>query len=576
MVKVPTGRRCVAVLALLGAGACGDRPPDSRGEGTASAFCGRVEPRVAAYLDSVARAHPVTDSSRYGGTLVVGGVAELPGGMNPAVSTDYTGTQYQQFVLLMTLVRYNAHLEAEPYLARSWAVNADTTELTFHLRDDVFWHDGVRTDANDVAFTFRTVTDPETGFPNPAYWDEYDKSAEGMTVVDDTTIAFQIHPHADFMDPWRATAILPRHLLEDVPASQLATHPYNDQCPVGNGPFAFSEHRLNDRWVFQANPGFPEGLGGRPYVDRLVHRIIPEQTTLLTEFLTGGIQVFVGAQPDQVSEMEDNPSVQLMTFDHREAAFVAWNSRRPQLSDARVRRALTLGVDRAGIVEAVLQGYGTVANSTVPPAYWQYDPSVLPDMPYDPDRARALLDEAGWKDRDGDGVRENAKGEPLHITIKYNQGSRQRQSIAELMQAQLRQIGVDIDVRVVDVLTLRQQLFTPERDFDGVVLSWVVEFRLDDRDLFDSKRIDGPWALSGTRNPELDRLLDTLQTVVDRRAAKPLWDKYQRLLVEEQPYTFLYFVRRIMAVRNSVHGVHVDARGEWQSAPEWWMDPSAR
>lgn len=576
MVTVRTVLRYGLVAALLGAGACRDRPAGGSAERVGAGFCDEVQPRVAAYLDSAARANPLPDSDRYGGTVVVGAVAELPGGMNPAVSTDYTGTQYQQFVLLMTLVRYDEDLKPAPYLARSWEFNADTTELTFHLRDDVYWHDGVRTDANDVAFTFRTVTDPETGFPNPAFWDEYDTGDGGMTVVDDTTITFRMRPHADFLDPWRATAILPRHLLEDVPPSQLASHPFTSECPVGNGPFAFVEHRLNDRWVFRADPGFPAGLGGRPYVDRLVHRMIPEQTTLLTELLTGGVQVYVGAQPDQAAQIEADPSVQMMTFQHRETAFVAWNARRPQLSDARVRRALTLGVDRAGIVQAVLKGYGTVANSTVPPTHWQYDPSKLPEMPYDPDRARALLDEAGWKDRDGDGVRENADGVPLRISLKYNTGSQQRQSIAELMQAQLRQVGVDVRIEVVEAQTLGAQVFGPTRDFDGVILSWIAEFRLDDRDLFDSKRLDGPWAISGTENPDLDRLLDTLQSVVDRKAAKPLWDEYQRLLAEVQPYTFLYFVRRIAAVRNSVHGVHVDRRGEWVSVRDWWLDPSAR
>lgn len=568
--------RWTVILIIAVTGGCREDSADSSDARGGAAFCDAVRPKVAAYLGRMEAERPVPDDPRYGGTIVVGGVAELPGGMNPAISTDYTGTQYQQFVLSMTLVRYDSDLVPQPYLARSWEIDADSTRLIFHLRDDVYWHDGERTDAHDVAFTYRSVTNPETGFPNPAYWDQYDQGEDAVEVLDDFTVALRMRTHADFLDPWRATAVLPEHLLEGVPPAELATHPYGSECPVGNGPFAFVEHRLNDRWVFRANPGFPEGLGGRPFADRLVHRIIPEQTTLLTELLTGGVHVFAGAQPDQASRMEADPSVEVQSFQHRETAFVAWNARRPQLSDRRVRTALTLGVDRVRIVEAVLRGYGDVANSSVPPTHWQYDPFVLPDMPYDPERARALLDAAGWSARGSDGVRRNAAGEPLTITLKYNQGSRQRQSIAELMQAQLRDIGVDVRIRVVDVNTLGEQLFTSAKDFDAVVLSWIAEFRLDDRDLFDSERIDGPWALSGTRNPDMDRLLDTLQTVVDRDAAKPLWDEYQRLLVEEQPYTFLYFVRRLAGVRRGVNGVHMDARGEWVGARDWWLDPSAR
>lgn len=567
----------LAVLLLPALGACSSGEPTPEAEGEFAGFCERVRPRVTAFLERAAAEHPVpADDQRYGGTGVVGVVAELPGGMNAAISTDYSSTQYQQFVAQMTLVRADENLVPEPYLARSWELNADTTELTFHLRGDVFWHDGERVTADDVAFTYRTVIDPETAFPNPSYWDGYDRGPDAVRVVDDTTVVIGMRPHAEFLDAWRATAILPEHLLADVPPARLALHPYNEVCPVGNGPFVVVEHRLNDRWVFQANPAFPEELGGRPFLDRLVHRSITEQTTLLTELLTGGIDVYVGAQPDQAERIQADTALQLLTFQHREVNFVAYNARRPQLADKRVRRALTMAIDRVGLVQSVLRGYGQVVKTTVPPTHWAYDPDALPDIPYDPAGARRLLDQAGWRDRDGDGVRENAAGTPLSFTLLYNTGSRQRQSFAELIQAELAEVGVDMSIRVLDVAALNQALFQPVKDFDAVILSWTMDFRQDDRDMFDSARLDGPFALSGTQNPEMDRLMEQLQRVVDRRAAKPLWDEYQRLLIDEQPYTFLFAGERLVGVRKSMHGVHVDLRGEWVSVHDWWLDPSAR
>ncbi len=573
-----TVRRSTAggALLLLGAvAACTGTEPGSSAD--FADFCARVRPRVTAYLERMAAEHPVpAGDERYGGTGVIGVVADLPGGMNSATSTDYNGTQYQQFVVQTTLVRFDANLLPAPYLARSWEIDADTTELTFHLRGDVYWHDGERVDANDVAFTYRTVTDTATGFPNPSYWDGYERGEDAVRVVDDTTVVLRMHPHADYLDAWRATAILPEHLLGDVPPEKLAQHPYDSECPVGSGPFAVIEHRPNDRWVFQANPGFPEELGGRPFLDRLVHRAIPEQATLLNELLTGGIQVYVAAPPDQAAQIQADPALELLGFEHREVSFVAWNSRRPQLADKRVRRALTMGIDRKGLVQSVLHGYGVPARSTVPPTHWAYDPEALPEVPFDPAGARALLDEAGWRDRDGDGVRENAEGVRFSISLKYNQGSRQRQSFAELIQAQLADIGVEVQIRVEDPNALNEELFHEVRDFDGVILSWVMDFRQDDRDMFDSGRIDGSFAISGTHNPEMDRLLGTLQRVVDRKTARPLWVEYQRLLVDEQPYTFLFSGERLVGVRKSMHGVHVDARGEWVSVHDWWLDPSAR
>src|SRR5690606_10214683 len=127
--------------------------------------------------------------------------------------------------------------------------------------------------------------------------------------------------------------------------------------------------------------------------------------------------------------------------------------RRPQLADARVRRALTMGTNRQEVVDAILRGYGAVAHSSVPPFHWAYDPE-LESLSYDPEGAAALLEEAGWVDRNGDGVRENADGERLSITVKYNQGNQIRQDVAEIMQAQLGDIGVEIEPMVVEWGTL--------------------------------------------------------------------------------------------------------------------------
>ena len=410
-----------ASMALLAA-ACGRQEPADTGGLSSATFCDSVSAHVKAWLARAEADHPVPDDPRYGGTVVIGDVSDLLGGMNPAIASVYNATQYQQFVLYMTLVGLDGQYRPIPYLARSWEVNSDTTELTFHLRDDVYWHDGVRTDAHDVAFTYQVVTDPATGFPNAAYWDDYAKGDSAVTVLDDFTVRFRLHPHADFLDPWRATPILPAHLLKDVPHAELGQHPFTSQCPVGNGPFVFDEYEPADHWTFEANPAFPAELGGRPYIDRLVDRVIPNQSTLIAELRSGGIDMYVGVQPDQVDQIEADSALRVVSFPNRRVAWVVWNSRRPQLADRRVRRALAMAVDRREIIRAVLKGYGTLATTTVAPFHWAYDSTAVPPLPYDPEAARALLKEAGWVDRNGDGVRENADGVKLSIVIKSTCG----------------------------------------------------------------------------------------------------------------------------------------------------------
>jgi peptide/nickel transport system substrate-binding protein len=217
-----------------------------------------------------------------------------------------------------------------------------------------------------------------------------------------------------------------------------------------------------------------------------------------------------------------------------------------------------------------------VAHTGVPPFHWAFDPSAVEIIPYDPDGARALLDEAGWRDRDGDGVRESADGTRLSFSIKYNQNLT-RQQIAEIMQSQLAEIGAEVRPQMVEIATLLDQIQTPTlRDFDGVVMGWSADFKLDDMDLFHSERIDGLFAFSGTRNHEMDRLMEAISLTVDREEARELWREYQRVLVEEQPYTFFYFPDRLEGVNRRVRNVVMDARGDWVNIKDWYLDPATR
>lgn len=552
-------------LVLLGCAVEASGPTDD--------FCAHALARVDSFLVRARAAEPVRKPPKRGGTVVVAGNGEMAGGMNSLTSADHAAAQHQAFVNLTTLVRYDESFAPVPWLASSWEVDdeASPTRLTFRLRGDVLWHDGERTDAHDVAFTYLRATDPRTGYPNPAHWQHYVGGEEGVEVLDSLTVSFRLRPHADYMDPWRSLAILPQHLLGDVPPAELALHPYGTECPVGNGPFVFQEHRPLERWTFVANPSFPEGLGGRPWVDRYVFRVIPESTTLLAEYLTGRVDVYVGVPSDQAERIAGAADSELRPFAFRSSVFIAWNGRRGPLADRRVRRALTQAVDRREILDGLRLGYGSIAVTGVPPFHWAHDPGVADSLPHDPNEARRLLESAGWRDRDGDGTREDAAGTPLRLTLLVNQ-SREREGIAEVVRERLARVGVDLRIRVLEYQTLLHRVTDAEaRDFDALLLSFVEDFRVDHTDLFHSARADGPYAWSGTRSAAIDRLLDTLPLVVDREEARPLWHEYQNALVAEAPFTWLFFPERIAGVSRRVRGVEMDMRGEWITVQKWWI-----
>jgi peptide/nickel transport system substrate-binding protein len=536
------------------------------------AFCDPVMAQVDSFMATFAGQEPAGE--RYGGMAVVGSLGDVSG-MGPADAVSVEAAQHQQFLNLMTLIEFDEKLEPAPYLATSWEISQDQTELTFHLRDDVYWHDGELTTAQDVAFTYLTVINPESLYPNPAFFQAYLPGEEGVEVVDSLTVKFHFKPHADILETWRNLSILPYHLLGDVPTSELAMHPYGGVCPVGNGPFRFASRALGDSWTFEANPAFPDALGGRPYLDRYVYRVIPSQTTLMAELLAGDVDVYVQMLPNHAVTAREEPNLVVPTFRYPSIFFVAWNSRVPELADARVRRALTLGINRQQLIDGIQLGEAVILNSGLPPVHWAFDPTLEDSLRYDPDQARTLLEAAGWEDRDGDGVRENGDGEPLQIRLVYNQ-NQERQQVAEVMRVQLQDIGVDLRPSVLERGTYGAVITSPEREFDGALVTFETGFRIDDRDLFHSEGVDGSYGFSGTKDPELDRYLDTLQLIPDRDEALPVWQAYQRRLLEVQPYTYLYSTLRRNGVNRRLKDVVMDTRGDLASIRHWWIDPQDR
>jgi peptide/nickel transport system substrate-binding protein len=245
----------------------------------------------------------------------------------------------------------------------------------------------------------------------------------------------------------------------------------------------------------------------------------------------------------------------------RQYVFVGWNSRRPQLADARVRRALTLGTNRDQIVEALLRGYGQVANAGVPPFHWAYHEGIADSLRYDPAERAALLDEAGWSDRIPTGSAENADGtawrSPSSTTRETSSGRTWRRSCSPSSARS----GSPSAPRWWNGRRSSTRSTPEQRDFDGVVMGWVTEFKVDDHDLFHSTKVDSPTPgpARGTppgrspRHPAARR---------GPEEALPLWHEYQyEIWSKEQPYTFLYYPQRLAGLNRRLQDVELDARG---------------
>lgn len=517
----------------------------------------------------------VPEAERFGGTVVIGSPSDLAGMLSLTVSDSHSNN-FQRELLFMPLVKYDDQINPVPWLAERFdtvPVGSDSLDLTFHIRRDIRWHDGRPTTAEDVLFTFERAIDPLTAFPNLTVFKEYSRRAE---VVDPYTIRFRLRRHADFLDIWYQTSVMPAHLLGDVPPAELARHPFVTN-PVGNGPFRFVRHVPGQQWVFEANPDFTEALGGRPYLDRVVFRVIPEMTTLLTDLLTGRIDVYLGPNPNQAAQIENGPETRLIATPSRQWNYLGLNTRRPLFRDPRVRRAIAMALDREEMVEALVYGYGKIGRSTVTPAHWSFDesdPQTL--IPHDTAAARRLLAEAGWLDRDRNGVLEDPQGREFRFTLMTNAGNDVRRDVIEIVEAQLRPMGIVVQPRLEEWNTMTQRLQETTRDFDAVVSGWVDYFRKDDREILHSENIDNPFQYVGYANPRVDALIDTLAVLTDREQARPLWQQYQRILVQDAPYIPLYYPLRLTGINDRVQGVTMDIRNEFPTVARWWIPPTLR
>lgn len=501
---------------------------------------------------------------RQGGTVVIGAGSDLDFA-NPLVSVDAWTNELLRYVLFTPLIRYGPDLTYEPALAESWEMDGDTA-VVFHLRRDVAWHDGRPTTAHDVLFTFERAKDPATAFPNADYFAHW----TGGVVVDSYTVRFDFEPHAEPLGGWPFTPVVPEHALDTVPPEQLRQTSFNT-APLGNGPFRFVSRRAGDRWVFEANPDYPDGLGGPPNLARLVWRVIPENSAQVAEVRVGEVDLALQPRPASVRAEAQREGLRAVLKPSRQFSFIAWNGRRPPLDDARVRRALALAIDREEILMALRSGLGEPGVSPVAPFHWAWAEELEP-LPFDPDSARALLAAAAVRDTDGDRILERRDGSDFDIEIRFYAGTDFSRDVAEAVRADLAAVGVDVTTRPTELTTLFADVTSPDRQFDAALLGWAADFRLDLRDLFHSDALGGPYQFSSYANPEVDSLLDRATAEQDRERAIPLWHRIQGILLEEQPWTLLYYQTDAFLARERVRALEMDIRGALVNVADWWVE----
>jgi peptide/nickel transport system substrate-binding protein len=500
-----------------------------------------------------------------GGTLVVGLTSE-PTGVNELVYTANVITDEMVELQLVRLLEEQPDYERHPptfrpLLASSYEWSPDHLVLTFHLRP-AQWSDGVPITADDVRWTWQMELNPAVAWTNSYA----KKSITEVEVVDPHTARFHFdHVYSKQLLDANEGPILPRHAWQTLPAARWReSGDWFKQHFVASGPFVLDSWRSQQEVVLRRNPRYwrPD----RPYLDRIVFRIIPSQASQLAALLAGEIDFMVGVAPRDASRVQANPRLALLPSWSRSWIAVAWNTQRQLFADAAVRRALTLAIDRQAIVDTLWFGFARVGDSPVLTTTWAHDPALHP-WPYDPQAARRDLVAQGWVPGK-DGILER-HGQRFAFELATNVENRQRADAAVMIQAQLRRVGIDVKVPQLEFNLLSDLL--DQGKFDAAIMGTAIDTGLDLTSTLGSKAIGGE-NLPRMVNPEIDALIRKSLSHPEPAEARPDLFAIERLVSREQPFTFLWESQRLAAYNRRLHDVRSNAVRSLFRVEDWWVE----
>jgi peptide/nickel transport system substrate-binding protein len=528
---------------------------------------------VGVFLYSIALSRTTVLVPEEGG-IYTEGLAGAPQYVNPLLAQYNQVDEDLVSLIFNGLTRTDEKGELEPDLASSWTASPDGRTYLFYLRRDIRWSDGEPFDADDVLFTIDLMQDPD--FPGVPYLSDLWRTVS-VEKVDAYTIRFRLkEPFPPFAD-YTTIGILPEHVLRDVPARDLLTHPFNTH-PIGTGPFLV-ESMSAEQALLVPNPHYvsPKGRNVRreqPYLAGIEFLFYPTYEQLLTAYQAGEIQGISYVPSYLFPEAAALTSLNLYSARLSGYQIVYLNLQDPEGSpffqDARVRRALLLALDRQALIDEALNGQGIVANGPIRPWSWAYDSELSP-VEYDPAQAEALLAEANWLDTDSDGIRDKNE-HPLQFTLLTGEDPAFIR-LGHAMAEQWARYGVRVQVEPLGAgLSGRLR----SRDFQAVLVELLLSGDPDPYPLWHQTQIEGGQNYGGWDNREASEALEQARSVTDRDQRKAYYVQFQRIYAEETPALIIAYPTYTYAVDQSVRNVQigpmVNPSDRFHNIADWYIN----
>lgn len=511
-----------------------------------------------------------------GGRVVVGFPQEPDRFWRPFTQAAVAAEVSQ--LINLSLVMVNEKNEFVPALltevptTKNGGVSADSLTWTLKLRKDVKWHDGKPFTSADVKFTYEMMMLPGTDVTSRVGWDLI-TSAE---TPDDYTVVFKFKAvDTGFLQRLFTVPVLPKHLLSGLAAKEFNANKWF-RAPVGTGPFMFKEWVSGDHITVVKNPNY--FIKGQPYLDEIVYRVVPDANSLLNMVETGEVQLQFRVQDDLATLVDSMPNATRVTVQSLSPWTIWLNDNDPLFKDFRTRQALAYGFDKEIICKQVYRGLSEPADGLISPQLWAYNPNIK-KFRHDVEKAKALLDLVGWKDTDGNGVREAhgvagvKDGTPFQFETTTIAGEQIRVQLLSLVIAQWKEIGVLGQLRLVDAATQQSTMLTN----NNFQTAYSYSGQYPDPDLsrlyLDRTKYNNKLNYSGYSNPKVDEILTASLATADQEKRKDLLWQAQVIIAEEQPQLFVGWRSNSTAINKKLHGYLPSPGGlELWNTAEWWLE----
>jgi peptide/nickel transport system substrate-binding protein len=452
--------------------------------------------------------------------------------LNPILSTD-TSSSAVEGTIFTGMTKINKNLDVIPDLAKSWKVSKDGKVWTFYLRKDVKWHDGHPFTAEDVVFTFNSILNPKVNSVRRSDFIIDGKPIQFRAADRYTVQAVLPQPFAPFLVR-AGMSVIPKHILHGI---DINTADFNRK-PIGTGPFKFKEWVTGDHVSVVRNPDY---YLGKPMLAEIIFKVIPDSNAQLVALEAGEIDQ-AGIPPKDYKRMKATEGINVFEYDSLVYTYLGLNLANPKFADKRVRQALAYATNKNQLVSLIFKGLASPAYAPSAPVSWAYSDKVE-KYHYNPEKARKLLKEAGAED--------------LEFTILINQGNKEREKAAVVLQQQYKKVGVKVNIRVMEWSALLKITNAPRdpKDFDAVIIGWALGLDPDAYSIWHSSQYPRGFNFIKYNNPLADRLLEEGRTTMKKSKRKKIYARLWETIAEDQPYVFLWYPKSVVGVRERVGGL---------------------